>query len=74
MGKLWTIGYALFVLGGCLLLAAVVGGFIALPGCLLWWPGEVQELLWHVVGTMVFAMVLSVAGYVTARVSEKKGE
>ena len=74
MGKLWTIGYALFVLGGCLLLAAVVGGFIALPGCLLWWPGEVQELLWHVVGTMVFAMVLSVAGVALVKFSEKKGE
>ncbi|MBQ6941636.1 MAG: hypothetical protein IJN23_03640 [Akkermansia sp.] len=74
MNKLWTLGFALFVLGGCLLLAAVVGGFIALPGCLLWWPGEVQELRWHVVGTMVFAMVLSVAGCALAKFSEKKGE
>ncbi|MBQ3525798.1 MAG: hypothetical protein IJA63_05935 [Akkermansia sp.] len=74
MSKLWTIGYALFVGGGCFLLAAFVGWLIVLPGCLLWWPGEVPGLQRHVLGSMAFAMVLSVAGYVLAKVSEKKGE
>lgn len=70
MSKLWTIGRRLLVLGMVFLIVSVVGHLVAI-GCLLWWPSEVQELLLHVFGTMVFAMVLSVAGYVMARVSEK---
>ena len=36
--------------------------------------GGIWRLLRHVLGSMAFAMVLSVAGYVLAKVSETKGE
>lgn len=72
MNKIWAIGYGLFVLGKLQFLAAVVGGFVGLPVCLLWWPGEVQGLLWHITGTVMFAMGLSVAGYVLSRLTEKR--